>query len=90
MVIEVDTTSTVLLRKNVRRNRVIIQNTGTEPALIKVDGDPAIEDYDFVLASDNTDREGNGGNIIIEGIKGEIKAITENNSTSVSVMEAYN
>ena len=85
----VTTSSTVLIRKNARRAQILIQNTGTEPALIRVDGDPDTDNYDFILAADTGARAGSGGLVTIEKIQGEIRAIVENNSTTLAVKEIF-
>ena len=81
----------VIIKATARRKRIVIQNVGTVPVLLKIDDDPAVNDFDMVLAGGAADRDGIGGSIILEGNHGEIKAITEDSAgTNLTVLEVYN
>ncbi len=78
----------MLARKSVYRRQILIQNVGVNPCLIKVDADPDIDDFDFVLSEDTGAREGNGGNIFLDNCQGEIRALAEGGNTTLAVLEA--
>lgn len=80
----------VLARKSPARSRIILQNTGIHPALIRIDAAPTVIAFDHVLTAGTALRSGDGGCLILEGNHGEIKAVTENAAgTTVAVLEVY-
>ncbi len=80
----------VVMKKSAYRSRVMIQNVGENPCLFRVDGNPDIDNFDFVLSSDGGDRKGFGGSIVLEGMKGELKAITEVAAgTNIAILEIF-
>jgi hypothetical protein len=88
-VVTVDVTSggTTIVAANSNRLRIVIQNTGIEPVLLKFDGNPSTTDYDLILGGDSGVRIGEGTVFQSETWKGAIKGITEELSTVISVFE---
>lgn len=87
--VTVDTTGggIVIASANARRKEIMIQNNGTEPCIVRLGGNPTTAAYNFVLSEATGARDGLGGSITIDTFIGEIKGLTEANSTIVSVME---
>jgi len=77
-----------LIASNENRIEIIIQNTGTKPALIRLGGDPSSTAYHFVISSDTVIRGGDGGILNFNYWNGSIKAICdEGNSTKLVITE---
>ena len=72
---------------NPARLSILIQNVGTEPALVRLGGDPSAIAYNVILAADTGSKKGSGGSILIGDFQGSIKAITEANTTVLAVLE---
>ena len=85
--IEVTVGGTVIAIANPARLSITLQNNGTEPCLIRLGGNPSITAYNMVLGADSGIRKGCGGNAVITEYCGEIKGITEANTTVISVTE---
>lgn len=87
--VTVDTTAggTVIAAANANRISITLQNTGTEPCIIRLGGDPSASAYNFILGEDSAAKAGNGGSITIKNYTGAIKGITEANSTVIAVTE---
>lgn len=87
--VTVDTTAggTVLIAANANRISVTLQNVSTEPCIIRLGGNPSITAYNAVISEDSALRAGGGGCITITDFTGEIKGITEANSTVIAVTE---
>ena len=47
----------------------------------------SIFDYNFILAGGSEVRLGDGGSVIFESWKGQVKGITESNISNVSILE---
>jgi hypothetical protein len=89
--VTVDTTAggTVIAKANKDRLSITLQNVGTEPCLLRMGGDPSATAYSHVLGADSAAKAGNGGVISLYNYTGEIKGITEANSTVIAVTEVY-
>ena len=87
--VTVDTTAggAVLIAANASRLSVTLQNVGTEPCIVRLGGNPTNAAYNFILGEDSAAREGNGASVTIRDYTGEIKGLTEANSTVIAVME---
>lgn len=78
---------TTILAANANRISATLQNTGTEPCIIRLGGNPSTTAYNFILAEDTGVRIGAGGSRTINNFTGEIKGITEANTTTIAVEE---
>jgi hypothetical protein len=89
--VTVNTTSggIVIAAKNSKRISITLQNTGAEPCIIRLGGDPSTSAYNLILAEDGGTRYGEGGSITITDYVGPIKGITEANSTTIAVLEVF-
>ena len=87
--VTVGTTSggTVIAAENLKRKEITLQNNGTEPCIIRLGGDPSTTAYNVVLKDCTAARDGLGASVTISFFQGEIKGITEANSTVISIME---
>jgi hypothetical protein len=87
--VTVDTTAggIVIASKNEKRLSITLQNVGTEPCLIRFGGNPSATAYNVILGKDSAAKAGNGGSITIRDYIGEIKGITEANSTVIAILE---
>ena len=87
--ITVDTTAggTTICAENANRLRITIQNTGTEPCIVRLGGNPTTSAYNFILFTDTSARKGEGGSWTCDKYYGAIKGLTEANSTTIAVTE---
>ncbi len=87
--VAVDTTAggKVIAARNERRLSITLQNVGTEPCLIRYGGNPDATHYNIILGADSAAKKGNGGSATIRDYVGEIKGLTEANSTTIAVTE---
>ena len=80
---------TVIAKKNKDRLSITLQNVGTEPCILRFGGNPTNTEYNHILGVDSAARAGNGGSITLCNYTGEIKGLTEANSTVIAVTEVY-
>lgn len=87
--VSVDTTvnGVEIASSNINRAKISIQNTGTNAVLLAFDENVSSTNYSIVLAADNGIRLGEGGIFESSSWKGQVKGITEVDTTTVSVFE---
>ena len=72
---------------NARRAKLILQNQGIEPVLLKINGLASIDNYDYILKASSRARLGDGGVFETNSIKVSINAITETGESTLSILE---
>lgn len=80
-------TGTEIVAANSSRIKLIIQNQDSQPVLLSFGENTSITSYSMVLSGASGVRTGDGGTYTAENWKGQIKGITEANSTVVSIFE---
>jgi hypothetical protein len=87
--VTIDTTATgvTIVASNLLRTKIIVQNQGNIPVLLKFDGNVSTSDYDLILAAATGTRTGDGGSYESFTWKGAIKGITETSSSIISILE---
>lgn len=87
--VTVDTTAggTTLIAANTSRKKVILQNCGTEPCILRFGGNPSTSAYNYVLKDCTSARDGLGETIELDFYTGAIKGIVEANSTVIAITE---
>lgn len=78
---------TEIVAANSNRIKLIIQNQDSQPVLLSFGENTSITSYSMVLSGASGVRTGDGGSYTAENWKGQIKGITEANSTVVSIFE---
>ncbi len=81
------TGGTVVIAANTSRKRLILQNTGTEPVILRFGGDPSTSAYNYVLKDGTAARDGLGDTLELYAYTGAVKGIVEANSGVVAVTE---
>ena len=78
---------TVLVAANPARLSITLQNVGTEACILRLGGNPTNAAYNMVLAADSGTRKGTGGTVTFADYQGEIKGLTEANTTIIAIIE---
>ena len=87
--ITIDTTENgvEIVGANSNRRNLIIQNQGNSPILLNFSDDVSITNYRMILPAASGIRSGDGGSFVTDIYKGNIKGITEADSSIISVFE---
>jgi len=79
-------TPVLILPDNEDRQKLMIQNIGTEPCYIKLGEGISLADFHFVLAPDTSPAYGNGGSVTLDKWHGEVYGIA-NDKAKIAVLE---
>ena len=85
--VTVGTTAVTIVSANTNRRKLVLRNNGIVPVLIKINGTPTTLDYNDVIIGGSGIRAGDSGVWVTETIQLEIKGITEDSTTIISVTE---
>jgi hypothetical protein len=86
-IINVFTEAVVLVKSNMARSKITIQNNGTYPVLLKVSDIVSNENFDYVLKPSTVRNYGDGGVFVSDSIKMQISAMAINGETTLSIIE---
>jgi len=79
-----------IVAKNPKRVSVFLQHQGSSseaPCLLKLGGAPSSTDYNYVLATGSSTRNGDGGSLHLTKWRGSVYGITESGNATLSVLE---
>jgi hypothetical protein len=79
-----------ILKSNMARTRLILQNNGIEPILLKFGNEVTDENYDYILKPSSRRKSGDGGVFISDSIKLFVTAMSETGESTLSVVEEVN
>jgi len=86
-IVNVFTEAVVLVKSNMARSKITIQNNGTYPVLLKVSDIVSNENYDYVLKPSTVKNYGDGGVFVSDSIKMQISAMAIDGETTLSIIE---
>ena len=78
----------LIVKENLNRTNIHIQNTGTQPCMISLGVEASNNNYHFILAPDTFIKMGNGGSLKLDDWNGSVYAYcTSPTGTTLAVVE---
>ena len=85
--VNVFTEPVILVKSNMAREKITIQNNGIYPVMLKLTDIVSDENYDYVLKPSTVKNYGDGGVFTSDTIKMQISAMAINGETTLSIIE---